>query len=114
MPAVVTIIIGRRRAIETLHKIMENLIGLVAVTLIFGIPIVAIFSSHKRRMLEMQLLHGQSNQQSSKEMDSMRAELKELRERVNDQALVIEDMRSFVRNNNPLHQTQDLQDRLNS
>lgn len=93
---------------------MENLIGLVAVTLIFGIPIVAIFSSHKRRMLEMQLLHGQGTQQNSRELEAMKVELRELRERVNDQALVIEDMRAFVRNNNPLQQNADLQDRLNS
>ena len=65
-------------------------------------------------MLEMQLLHGQNSQQSSKELEAMKVELRELRERVNDQALVIEDMRAFVRNNNPLQQNADLQDRLNS
>lgn len=97
-----------------MHNYMENLIGLVAVTLIFGIPIVAIFTSHKRKILEMELIRGQGTQQNSRELEAMKVELKELRERVNDQALVIEDMRSFVRNNNPLQQNSDLQDRLNS
>ncbi|MBN8689790.1 MAG: hypothetical protein J0L72_03245 [Armatimonadetes bacterium] len=62
----------------------------------------------------MQLLHGQGTQQNSRELEAMKVELRELRERVNDQALVIEDMRAFVRNNNPLQQNADLQDRLNS
>lgn len=56
---------------------MGEIIGLVAVTLIFGIPIVKIWTDHQRKVLEMRL---QLNKQGD---TGVRAELEALRKEVN-------------------------------
>lgn len=73
----------------------ELLIPLMAITLIFGIPIVAIVTSHRQRMKEMELkAKTHSNPQ---EIQVLQNELLTLRERVNEQALDVEKLKDMVR-----------------
>jgi len=97
---------------------MGNFIGellpFFVIGMVFGIPMVAIVTAHKRRMKEMELLNrGSSN--SDEEVAVIKREVAELRERVNDQALVIEGMRDLVRGmaNEHLSQGESVQQRLN-
>ena len=55
---------------------MGDLIGLVSVVMIFSVPIIAIMSSHRKEMLEMQMQNGGVND------TALRAELERLREEV--------------------------------
>ena len=58
-------------------------IGLVAVLCVFGIPLSAIWTSHKRQMMEMQLkMHGQGNLNNST-VEALREEVRALREASN-------------------------------
>mgnify|MGYP001263563332 CR=1 FL=1 len=73
----------------------EMLIPLLAIALIFGIPIVAIVTSHRQRMKEMELkAKTHSNPQ---EIQVLQNELLTLRERVNEQALDVEKLKDMVR-----------------
>ncbi|MES1228270.1 MAG: hypothetical protein ABUL72_06325 [Armatimonadota bacterium] len=73
--------------------IQDGLLPLLAVAMIFGIPIVAILTAHQRKMTE--LIHrdkGAVNDQvlgqMHAEMMQMRSEINDLRDRVNQQAIV--------------------------
>ena len=55
---------------------MGEMIGLVAVVLIFGVPIIAIWTQHQRKLLEMKLMLG------NKGDNGLRAEFEALREEV--------------------------------
>ncbi len=73
----------------------ELWIPLVTVSLIFGIPIVAIVTSHRQKMKEMELRSRQS--QPSAIIENLQNELLALRERVNEQALDVEKLKDLVR-----------------
>ena len=56
-------------------------IGLIAVVLIFGIPIVKIWTDHQRKMLEMKLqLHNKGDNGLRAELDALRQEVRSLRD----------------------------------
>jgi len=64
--------------------VLESAIPIVAIVLVFGIPIVAILSAHQRRMAE--LMHQRGNNtdaELTREVLAMRREITELRDRVN-------------------------------
>lgn len=78
---------------------MVELIPIVAIVMVFGIPIAAILTGHQRKMAE--LIHGKYQTQSDMgplmhEIQSLRAEVQSLRNQVNEQAIVADDLRSFV------------------
>jgi hypothetical protein len=56
-------------------------IGLAAVLCIFGIPIISIWTSHQRRMLELQLqLRNQGDSGLRTEFDALRHEVRSMRD----------------------------------
>ncbi|MBL8060946.1 MAG: hypothetical protein JNK63_09560 [Chthonomonas sp.] len=73
----------------------EMLIPLFSVLLIFGIPIVAIVTSHRQKMKEMELRA--RNSQPPLAVEHLQNELLALRERVNEQALDVEKLKDLVR-----------------
>ena len=60
---------------------MEHMIGLIAVLCVFGIPLSAIWTSHKRKVLELQLqMRGQGDSSVHAEMEALRQEVRSLRD----------------------------------
>jgi len=60
---------------------MEHMTGLIAVLCVFGIPLTAIWTSHRRKMLELQLqLRGQGDNGLRAEIESLRQEVRSLRD----------------------------------
>lgn len=59
---------------------MEEMIGMVAVVLMFGLPIVAILTGHQRKMMEIRQRNLGTNDQISSELKEIRAAVAELRE----------------------------------
>jgi hypothetical protein len=55
---------------------MDELIGLVAVTLIFGLPCLWIWTNHQRKLLQMK------DQGSSSELALMRAKMERMEQRL--------------------------------
>ncbi|MFM9872545.1 MAG: hypothetical protein ACKVQS_03650 [Fimbriimonadaceae bacterium] len=78
--------------------------------LIFMIPIVAILTSHQQKMAKLIQGGQQDNQVSGAimhELQSLRAEVANLREVVNHQALAVDDLRSYPRPSVPDRLTQE-------
>ncbi len=74
----------------------ESLIPIVAIIMIFGIPIAAILTSHQRKMMEM-MTQGQTDQSGQAllhEIHSLRRELESLRSQLNEQTLALDDLRT--------------------
>lgn len=75
-----------------------DLPAILAIMMVFGIPIAAILTHHQRKMAE--LIHGkqaeamQVNPAIMHEVQSLRAEVARLRDQVNSQTLAIEDLRT--------------------
>ena len=72
--------------------IEEGIVPMMAVMMIFGIPIVAILTSHQRKMTELihqrhNALPDQMQQALLSEVQSLRAEVIQLRDQVNRQAI---------------------------
>ena len=60
---------------------MGEIIGLVAVSLIFGIPIVKIWTDHQRKVLEMRLkLNTHGDKSVRGELEALRLEVRSLRD----------------------------------
>src|SRR5437879_2435429 len=57
---------------------LGELTGLVAVTMIFGIPIVAVLTAHHRKLVEMKLQRGHNAS------DSVIGEIRQLREQMSE------------------------------
>ena len=76
---------------------MEDLIPIVAIIAMFSIPIVAIFTSHQRKMGEMITGRRDPNldAQIMHELQSLRAEVTRLNGKVNDITLAVDDHRSL-------------------
>lgn len=69
----------------------EDLIGLAAVLMIFGTPIVAILTAHQRKMA--QIIHeNQRNQLPNPETQALREEIRELRSLVHQQAIAMDNI----------------------
>ena len=78
------------------------------------IPIVAILVNHQRKMAE--IIHGGTNSAAQAELYQLRGEVAELRERVNQQAIQLDGVRSQVReigSGSSLSGNSDLSSRLN-
>ncbi|MBX3114995.1 MAG: hypothetical protein KF836_10560 [Fimbriimonadaceae bacterium] len=77
---------------------MGELIPIVAIMMVFGIPIAAILTTHQRKMAE--LIHGkqaeaqQINPAVMHELQTLRGEVSRLRDQVNSQTLALEDLRT--------------------
>ena len=55
--------------------------GIVAMIMVFGVPMVAIITSHKRKMLEMKLRASNTGDESLRmAVESLRAEVRSLRD----------------------------------
>ena len=83
----------------------ENFIPLIAIVMMFGIPIVAILTTHQRKMAEM--IHGNRQQSPNQELAPIYHELKNLRDSVNSLALNVDSLKTEIRSQ------QTMQDRLN-
>ena len=71
---------------------MGDLTGLAAITLVFGIPIIAILTHHQRKMAE--LIHGgQRNQQDN----NLASEIMALRQALAQQSIAIDNLQSDIR-----------------
>lgn len=73
---------------------MENIFPFLIPLVVFMIPIIAILTSHQRRMAE--LIHGnRHNQNSSAEIDMLRRELQEVKQLVHQQTLAIDSLTRY-------------------
>jgi HAMP domain-containing protein len=68
--------------------------GLVAVALIFGLPIVAVLTSHQQKMAA--IIHGRNQGQNSGEMEAMRHEINELKQLIHQQTIVTDNLTQLV------------------
>ena len=60
---------------------MEHLTGIIAVLCVFGIPLTAIWTTHRRKVLELQLqLRGQGDNGLRSELEALRQEVRSLRD----------------------------------
>lgn len=60
---------------------MGDFIGLTAVCLIFGIPLLAVWTEHKRKLMEMQLRLGKGIDENLRaELEAMKNEIRSLRD----------------------------------
>ena len=60
---------------------MEHLTGMIAVLCVFGIPLSAIWTSHRRKILEMKLqLKNQGDTGVHAELEALRQEVRSLRD----------------------------------
>lgn len=60
---------------------MPDIVGLAAVLCVFGIPIIAIVTSHQRRMIELKLrLREAAGKSSTEDLAALREEVRQLRE----------------------------------
>lgn len=73
---------------------LEDVLPFMIPLVIFMIPIVAILTSHQRKMAE--LLHGSRQQQlPSPEIDALRREVLELKQIVHQQTIAIDGIRQL-------------------
>lgn len=76
--------------------IIENLIPLSAVVLIFGMPIVAMFTHHQRRMAELLRDKGAAQSAASdQQVAALRNEVAELRQLVHQQAIELDSLKAL-------------------
>ena len=78
--------------------------AIIVPVMLFGIPIAAILTSHQRKMAE--LIHGKQdghavNQTLLAEVQALRAEVHALRGQVNEQAIIVDDLRPLARQSPP-------------
>lgn len=78
-----------------MERFIDSIIPLAAMALVFGIPLAAILTGHQRKMVEL-MNKREGNATSSEEINRLRLEVAELRDRVNQQALVLEQSRSLM------------------
>lgn len=82
----------------------ENVAAIIVLIMLFGIPIAAILTSHQRKMAE--LIHGKGqagefNHQVLAELQSLRAEVNAMRSQLNEQAIIVDDLRPLARQTPP-------------
>ncbi|MDI9635636.1 hypothetical protein QPK87_13780 [Kamptonema cortianum] len=71
-------------------------IGILLV--IFSVPIAAILTHHQRKMAELMHSRGELGQQRASEVHGLRLEVQHLQNRVNEQALQIEELQTALGN----------------
>lgn len=69
----------------------EDVIGLAAVLLIFGTPIIAILTTHQRKMAEL-MRSQQSLPAANPETQALRQEIRELKQLVHEQSIAIDNL----------------------
>jgi hypothetical protein len=87
----------------------EDLIPLAAIVMMFGIPIVAILTTHQRKMAELLNRPPQGQNLTSPEVNQLRYEVSELKQRLDQQTIILDDLRSHLLTSPP---EPPLQDRL--
>lgn len=76
---------------------MELLIPILAISLIFGLPIVAVLTHHRRKMLELQLAMRANDPRQDRELEALRNEVRELRDRLNQQTIEMDGVNRLIR-----------------
>src|SRR3989442_1744055 len=59
---------------------MGEVIAIVAILCVFGIPIIAILSEHRRKMAEMGMGHGAANASLLNELRDLKRQMEEVRD----------------------------------
>jgi len=72
--------------------------GLVAVVLIFGLPVIAVLTSHQQKMAA--IIHGRKDAHNPAEIEALRRELQDLKNFVHQQAIVTDNLSQLVANGN--------------
>jgi hypothetical protein len=91
----------------------EDLVPIVALLLVFGIPIIAILTAHQQKMAK--LIHGQRPQIDPaviEEIRSLRTEVSQLQDRVNTMMLDQDTARKLAASPPPVPQSDPLEQRL--
>ncbi len=73
----------------------RDLAPLIACAMIFGVPIIAILTSHQRKMAEM--IHGKPGQLPAQDLAPIYHELKNLRDSVNSLSMNVDSLRHEVK-----------------
>ena len=72
--------------------------GLVAVALIFGLPVIAVLTNHQQKMAA--IIHGQNrannNGAQAEEMQALRREVGELKQLVHQQTIICDNLTQMV------------------
>lgn len=72
--------------------------GLVAVALIFGLPVIAVLTNHQQKMAA--IIHGQNrgnaNAAQTEEMQALRREVAELKQLVHQQTIICDNLTQMV------------------
>ncbi len=72
----------------------EELIAIIAILMVFGIPMVAILTHHQRKMAE--LIHSKHNEINPvviEEVERLRAEVQRLRTELHETTIALDDVR---------------------
>ena len=91
----------------------EDLVPILALLLVFGIPIIAILTAHQQKMAK--LIHGQRAQLDPaviEEIRSLRMEVSQLQDRVNTLMLDQDTSRKLAGSPPPVPQNENLEQRL--
>jgi len=89
-----------------MEGVIALMIPIVAIVMIFGIPIAGILTHHQRKMAEM--IHNrnqENNPQMQSEIHQLRQEVSYLREMLNEQQIALDDLRN---NSGPIVSSDDL------
>ncbi len=87
----------------------ETIIPLVSCALLFGIPIIAILTSHQRKMAEILRQNPQNDLNQQRQFEYLQVQINELKALVQDNIIRNDTMRAM-----PPVPNQDLEKRLNS
>ena len=69
----------------------------ILVFLLFGLPIVAVLTHHRRKMLELQLAMRANDPRQDRELEALRNEVRELRDRLNQQTIEMDGVNRLIR-----------------
>jgi len=87
-----------------------EIVPIVAIGAVFGIPIISMLVKHQQKMAE--IMHGNFGGMAPM-IDSLKAEVNELRQMVHQQAIAIDDLKSLQgRTGTPPTVPQDVRERL--
>jgi predicted PurR-regulated permease PerM len=73
-----------------MEKIIAVLIPLAAIVMVFGVPMVAILTSHQRKMAE--LIHSNKGAQAEADIAQLRREVQELKQLIHQQAIAMDNL----------------------
>ncbi len=79
-----------------MEGVMALMIPIIAVILIFGTPIAAIFTHHQRKMAELlNQPRNEGDQRLVHELHQLRSELNDMRSVLHEQQIALDDLRSL-------------------